>query len=219
MLYPPFEQLQNSLSLLAIIVSACAVSFTIFSFWWLHARQGNLKAIEPHSFAAMAISSVVLKLRFPLVLYNTGPKPIIVQDFLLRFPDEPKSILPLPWRATYLKLRPDGDHGKKLPTVFVVPGRSAEPHFIEFGGPFPGFALEARDYRVQIWAKLGHRKRPKHLLNFTIRTSQMKSPELYQDYQNSLPDQTKEDKSKSDNALLRLLTLLQRDQVSKETES
>ena len=63
----------------ATVVAICALAFTIASFWWLNARRGRLKTYEPHTFAA-AITPQVVRLRLPLVLYNTGAIPIIVQN-------------------------------------------------------------------------------------------------------------------------------------------
>ncbi|MFJ2769665.1 hypothetical protein [Streptomyces sp. NPDC087300] len=76
---------QSSASLpLTVFVAACALAFTVASFWWINARQGDLKVWESHSFAA-AVTSEIARVRFPLVLYNTGAKPIVVLD-LRRFP-------------------------------------------------------------------------------------------------------------------------------------
>jgi hypothetical protein len=63
------------IALLSFLIACLALTFTIGSFWWLNARQGRLTSFEPHSFAAVAIP-MQSRVRFPLVLYNTGAKPI-----------------------------------------------------------------------------------------------------------------------------------------------
>src|SRR6266496_3174530 len=73
----------------SIAVASLALVFTIGSFWWLNARQGRLKSFEPQSFAACRTPDI-LRLRFPLVFYNTGAKPIVVQDMRLSFPLSPR---------------------------------------------------------------------------------------------------------------------------------
>jgi hypothetical protein len=213
------QQQQYWLWIPALVVSICALIFTLASFWWLNARQGHLKSYEPHSFAALVSGSTILQLRFPLVLHNTGPKPIVVQSFLLRFPDEPKSVIPLSWRATYSELKPHKEDGEKVPAIFAVPGRSAEQHFIEFGGLFPGFVLAANDCRVEITTKLGHRKKWKPLLSFTLRASRISFPDEYIVYRNLLYDQTEDDKAKLSKAFVRLSEFLRQAQVSDETEN
>ncbi|GAA4657305.1 hypothetical protein GCM10023347_04950 [Streptomyces chumphonensis] len=187
------------------IVTVCALLFTVGSFWWINARQGKLQLYEPHSFAACANQQKTL-LRLPLVMYNTGAKPIIVQDLRLRFPDEPGALMPLPWRTSRAKLMPASDDGHLLPSVFSVAGREAEQIFIEFGAPFPGFVPEARDYRIRIEARLGHRKDWTSVLTFTWRAAHMWAPTSYIAYSNSPQDLTREDVEKADAALKILAT-------------
>ncbi|GGX10674.1 hypothetical protein GCM10010297_35330 [Streptomyces malachitofuscus] len=181
-------------------VASLALIFTVASFWWINARQGRLQTYEPHSFAAAANEQLTL-LRIPLVMFNTGAKPIVVQDLRLRFPDESEAVLPLPWRTSRSKLMPKSDDGHALPAVFAVEGRKAEQMFIEFGAPFPGFVPEARDYRVVIETRLGHRKGWRPLLTFTWRAARMTSPGQYITYSNSPDDLTSDQKAQADAAL------------------
>jgi hypothetical protein len=62
------------IALLSFLIACLALTFTIGSFWWLNARQGRLTSFEPHSFATWASQSspYETRVRFPLVLYNTG---------------------------------------------------------------------------------------------------------------------------------------------------
>ncbi|GGR52566.1 hypothetical protein [Streptomyces aurantiogriseus] len=169
---------QNATSSLsaASIVSVSALVFTVASFWWINARQGRLESWEPHSFAAIVHSSMV-RLRFPLVLHNTGAKPIVVQDFRLSFPDEPASHLPLLWTSSPSRLQPGPDEESELPAGFVVAGREAQQRFIEFEAPFSGLIPEARDYKVRIQVRVGHRKGWRTLLTFTLRTTNIIHPD------------------------------------------
>ncbi|WP_406837323.1 hypothetical protein ACICHK_15205 [Streptomyces sp. AHU1] len=188
-------------------VAICALLFTVGSFWWLNARQGRLRSYEPHSFAAAANQQLTL-LRLPLVVYNTGAKPIVVQDLRLRFPGEPAALLPLPWRTSRSKLMPKSDDGHALPAVFAVGGRQAEQLFVEFGAPFPGFVPEARDYQVVIDVRMGHRKGWKPLLKFTWRAARMSTPGQYITYSNSPHDLSAEQKKQADEALKELAAKL-----------
>jgi hypothetical protein len=150
--------------LLSFLIACLALAFTIGSFWWLNARQGRLKSFAPHSFAAAATSEQS-RLRLPLVLYNTGAKPIIVQNMRLWFPGTGSPVLP--WSATKSQLMPDRDDGRDLPAVFSILGRTAQQMFIEFGGRFAG-GLPDRDCQAQIDVKLGHREGWDHLITFTL---------------------------------------------------
>lgn len=188
----------------ASVVSTCALLFTVASFWWLNARQGRLKAWEPHAFAAIVHSSTA-RLRLPLVLHNTGPKPIIVQDLILTFPDETASHLPLLWVSSPSRLQPGPDEEAKLPAGFVVAGREAQQLFLEFEAPFSGLLPEARDYKAQIQVRVGHRKGWRPLLTFTLRAANIVDRHRYTVYSNAPVELTKQDRKRADAALLELL--------------
>lgn len=185
-------------------MSVCALIFTVASFWWINARQGHLKSWEPHSFAAIVHCSMA-RLRLPLVLHNTGAKPIVVQDLRLTFPDEPASHLPLLWISSPSRLQPGPEDEPKLPAGFAVAGREAQQLLVEFEAPFSGFVPEPRDYKVQLQAKVGHRKGWRSLVTFTLRAANIIDPDRYTVYSNAPLELTKEDRQKADAALLELL--------------
>lgn len=192
---------------LSIAVASLALLFTIGSFWWLNARQGKLKSFEPQSFAACRTPDT-LRLRFPLVLYNTGAKPIIVQDMRLRFSNEPRWRMPLPWTTTRSQLKPASDDSYAFPAVFSVPGRSAQQMFVEFGGSFPKVAPLARDYEVRIEVKVGYSGNWKQLVTFTFRGAHITDPDRYIAYSNSPHDLTEETVRESEAALHQLINRL-----------
>jgi hypothetical protein len=168
-------------------IAILALMFTIGSFWWLQARQGKLRSYQPYSLAYSQVANQAL-LRFPLVLYNTGAKPIIVQDLRLSFPAESR-VAPLPWRTSRLRLKPTADDGSTLPAPFAVPGRQAQQHFIEFGSdsmdPLPGIDFKEGEYRVLIEVLLGHKKKWKQLLSFPLGAKQIKHLSSYTAYSNT----------------------------------
>ena len=135
----------------AVLIAGFALVFSVASFWWLNARRGKLIVTPPHAFVIAGAGSTVLLLRFPLVIYNTGAKATVVRDLQCRFSSDTSQVLPLPWRGTY-NLLPGGHQSiREYPTPFAVPPREAIPLNIEFGGPFPGLAVEpGKTYSVQI---------------------------------------------------------------------
>jgi len=175
----------------SVVISCLALGFTIGAFWVLNARQGRLKSFEPHTFAAGFTLGGEVRLRFPLVLYNTGAKPIVVQNMRLSFPKEVSSE-PLHWTTTRIRIKPTSDDGHEFPAVFSVPGRSTLQMFVEFGIVFPGVWPRARDYQVRIEVKLGHRRKWRHLLTFPLRAAHITSPDRYITYSNSAHDLTEE---------------------------
>jgi hypothetical protein len=182
----------------SVLVAFIALLFALASFWWMNVRQGKLKSYEPQSYAASWSGSSVFLLCLPLVLHNTGPKPIVIQDFKLRFPREKTGLIPIPWRRSRSRLEPRGDSIETMPAVFALPGWKAEQHFIEFGCPFPGVAFEKRDFEIEIQVKLGHKKDWDTLLKFTLRAERIYDPENYETHDNSENKLSKEDKAKLD---------------------
>ena len=129
----------------------------------------------------------------PLVLYNSGASPLIIQNFRLRFLDE-RGSTPLAWVTTRLGVGPREDDWT-FPAVFPVAGRTAYQIFVEFGvrptlaieigAPQLEFLLNAKDYQVRLEAKLGHRKKWRHILIFTLHAASIADPENYVTYENA----------------------------------
>ncbi|SDT37127.1 hypothetical protein [Jiangella sp. DSM 45060] len=167
----------------SLVVAGLALFFTIGSFWWLYARRGPLQISEPHTFAAY-VSDNDVRIRLPLVMYNTGAVPIVVQNLRMVFPED-NAPLDYPWRNTRTQLTPASGDNDDLPAVFAVPGRQVVQKFIEFGGPFPGFVPVGRDVTAGIEAKLGHRDTWQHLLTFTLHMQHVAQKGIYLAHSNS----------------------------------
>jgi hypothetical protein len=172
------------IAFLSLLIACLALAFTAGSFWWLHARHGSLKSFEPHTFAAGG-SPYQSRVRFPLVLYNTGAAPIVVQDLRLWFPGNGSTVLP--WTTTRSQLMPASGDEPALPAVFSLPGRTAQQMFIEFGVPGAA-AVPDRDCQAQIDVKLGHREGWGRLIAFTFRATRITDPNHYITYSNRPSD-------------------------------
>jgi len=184
-------------NLVAVCIASLALIFTVGTFWWLQMRRGHLNAYSPHSFSAFIDGTLILFLRLPILLYNTGAEPIVVLDMRLRFPEEPQSLFPLPWRLSYLQLAPVNGEVGQHPAVFAVAGRSTGQSFLEFGGPWPGFKMYFDStYLCLIEAKLGHNGKWKKLIDFELVLPRMTNPGEYTAYRNSPWEPTIEDKAK-----------------------
>jgi hypothetical protein len=168
-------------------IATLALLFTVGSFWWLQARQGRLRSYPPHTFA-LALNPGQAVFRFPLVLYNTGPKPIIVKEMRLSFPKE-TGIAYLLWRASMSQIKPDANDARQLPAVFSVPGRTAQQHFIEFGidqkDPLPGIDLKGQEYLVLVEVLLGHKRKWRRLVSFPLQGQHIDSPGAYLAWSNT----------------------------------
>ncbi|MEV6866797.1 hypothetical protein AB0M44_38095 [Streptosporangium subroseum] len=167
----------------AAFIALLALAFTIGSFWWLNARQGSLRAFEPHTFAGAFSRNI--SIRIPLILFNDGAKPIVVQDLRMRLLDQPDMLFPLPWRNTRNRFMPGKGDLRDLPSVFVVEGRKATELIIDFGTPFKEFDIALREQRVEIEARLGHQADWMPLLSFVLHLENVTEPDIYIAYSNS----------------------------------
>jgi len=196
-------------------LALAALAFAVLSFWWLNARRGRLKSYRPHSYAARVDPDLTL-LRLPLVFYNTGAAPIVVQNLRVRFPDESGDLLGFPWRITRKTLRPMPDDYLDLPAVFSVPGRTAVQMFVEFGGPWPGFAMIGKEFRVVVDVRLGHKETWTELLEFSLLARGISAPDQYIAYGNEpnlIPDDAVE---KANAELADLLAKLEKSRRSRD---
>ncbi|MFI6904902.1 hypothetical protein ACIBKY_26815 [Nonomuraea sp. NPDC050394] len=170
----------------AAIIAACALAFTLVSFWWLHVRQGRLKSFEPTTFGAMT-ERTRAHIRLPVVLFNSGPKPIIVRDLQLRLASGSGKAHILPWHTSRTRLKPSEDDFLDFPAVFSIEGWKGQQIFVQFGmnDGFDG-PLAAQDYQASVEAKVGHKEGWVPLLAFTLRGGNIRHPSNFITYSNAL---------------------------------
>jgi hypothetical protein len=204
------EESGASAAIAPVVIAVAALAFAILSFWWLNARRGKLRSYAPHSFAS-SISDSLTMLRLPLIFHNTGAVPIVVLDLRVRFPDEPRDTLGLPWRTTRKRLAPTRDDVEDMGAVFAVPGRSAERRFVEFGAPWPGFAMLGRVFQVRVEARLGHKPDEwSELITFPLQAQGILDPGPYITHSNRPRTLSDDDRAKADAALQDLIDRLDR---------
>jgi hypothetical protein len=150
---------------------------------------GHLAGFEPQTFSAV-ITPDQFRLVLPLVFQNTGAVPIVIQNLRMRFVDEDNSAS-LGWVTTRRAVRPRTDDWE-FPAVFPVAGGTACQIFAEFKAASLGFALKARDYRVAVEAKLGHKWDWDTVLQFTLHVGRIVEPEYYITYENTPDDLSEE---------------------------
>lgn len=114
-----------------ILIAIAALAFTVFSFWWMHWRVGQLAVTDPSTYAATAQAGK-LTLLFPLVFFNKGPVPHVVRNLRMRFADEPNDV-PLDFQLIRGGVSPS-HHPQPvdLAAPFPVPGNDVVRLFCEF---------------------------------------------------------------------------------------
>lgn len=168
------------MSYAALAISVMALLFTIASFWWLHARPGNLRTYEPTTWAAY-VARERSAIRLPLVLHNEGAATVVVSGLRLRFPGGQEIMA---WEWTRTRVDPRGDDVQDVTAPFSIPGRQTKELVAEFVGQFPGVVPEPRAHEVVIEAQcsLHHGWRP--VLAFDLQLQNLLHPGNYIVYTN-----------------------------------
>ena len=162
----------------ALIISILALSFTIFSFWWMNWRTGRLRVGMPRSYAAFASANSLI-LEFPLVFFNDGPTPIVVENLRVIILDEALA-KPLSFTATVGKL--GTDQNRALATQFPVKGREALLLICEFQRRSGNFTFEARGYKIDLQARLGGDGQWQSICRFPLDVTSQDLPALDQQF-------------------------------------
>ncbi len=151
-----------------IVVSVCALTFALFSFWWMNWRPGKLRVSPPRSYA-FALQEDKLVLHVPLVLFNGGALPVLVQNLQLIFVND-KVAKPLVFVATTEQI--GATKQRAWATQFPVHGRQAVALVCDFQRK-PGGALEAGNHVMELQAQLGTRENApwKKVCRFTLNVS------------------------------------------------
>jgi hypothetical protein len=160
------------LAISGFALSIFALLFTLYSFWWMNWRRGKLRVGAPRSFAFHnGLEKFVV--RFPLVFFNAGAVPIVVENLRLVFREHPNR--PLRFIATLKSIQLTSE--RTMATQFPVRSREAILLVCEFqreseGGSF-AIVLEERNYDVELQARLdtGERRSSEwaRLINFQLR--------------------------------------------------
>lgn len=152
----------------SIVIAVLALLFTISSFWWIQVRRGRLVCPAPGTYAGYFGDDRLLVV-LPLVLYNTGPAPIVILDFRLWL-KKPDGQPPLHcrWRAVQPGINPAGSDGagRVFPSPLPVEGRRAVERFIEFGCLSPNLDPTKGPYAATVEMKVSHRKDWQTLISF-----------------------------------------------------
>ena len=154
-----------SIDVLPILVSIGALLFAIGSFWWMHWRKGRLYVSPSRSYAAHGSEDGPLVLKLPLVLFNSGALPIVVQNLRVHISQNSSSAT-LNFIATSPSL--SNNEGRELAVQFPVLGRKAVSNYFEFQRRPGRFVFSEGAYRIRIEALLDRKQRWRKLVEFDL---------------------------------------------------
>ena len=164
----------------AIVISACALLFTVGSFWWLYVRPGRLRLTEVRVFSAY-VQPDRCYLRIPVTLYTSGAKPLVVVDLRLELSSGGTSAT-APSRNFRKSIKTASDDFADFPHPYVVPGRSVVTMFVEFGAD-PGVVATGESATAELSA-LVDRRGWRRVGTTEVRTDSIGDPGSYITYSN-----------------------------------
>lgn len=120
-----------------VSLSAFTVAFTLFSFWRMYYRRGQIKVLGvPRSYyrlQSVTDDDATVVLGLPLIFYNTGAVPLLVQNLRL---DLTAPLVSHPWRflftARLSEISFRMDQTRYLPSQFAILPRQPTAIACEF---------------------------------------------------------------------------------------
>ena len=149
----------------AFLISLIALSFTIYSFWWMNWRRGKLRVSPPRIFGAYCSQKSKLVLHIPFLFFNDGPKPIIVNNLRLIFEDE-TVFNPITFVST---LNSVGDtNNKAFSSQFYIKGKECCTLVCEFQRIPGNLVFMRNEHWFQLQGQLNNNVEWKLLLRFHL---------------------------------------------------
>ena len=147
-----------------ITISTCALLFTVASFWWMNWRKGRLHVGPPRSFAAAGTKDKLI-VKVPIVFFNDGAIPIIVQNMRLLLGEIANPTV-MHFVATADDLA--GATNRQMAAQFPIGARQAVRVYCEFQKQ-DAFCFLAQEYPFKLQVKTGESDRWRTALRSSLR--------------------------------------------------
>lgn len=116
----------------ALLISILALTFTIFSFWWMNWRKGKIIVGPPRTYAlATPGENDLLLVELPLVFYNNGAATQVIQNLRLTLEQNDKKSSILIFNNTESNLA-DAKSERHWAWQFAIEGRKAYSNIFSF---------------------------------------------------------------------------------------
>ncbi len=153
----------------SLIISCLALAFTLFSFWWMNWRKGQLIVGPPRSYAACSNGpNSLIILQLPLVFYNDGAATQVVQNLRLSLEQKNNKSKILHFNNTLSDLASDSN--KKWARQFAIGGRKSYSSIFVFQRKAGNFVFAPEKCKAILEAKIDKGNRWQVLLTFEIQT-------------------------------------------------
>lgn len=169
----------NPLFPVALLISTLALLFTVFSFWWMNWRKGKLHVGRPRSCAAVGATSGKMTVEVPLIFFNDGALPIVIQDLRLSFVKGQLGPL-LRFVATSKTLGTFDE--RSFATQLAVNGREAIHKNCEFTREPGQLDFQVGTYDFKVEAQLDSKDSWEQLCVFTLNVEEKHLPAINKNY-------------------------------------
>jgi hypothetical protein len=159
----------------ALVISVLALLFTVTSFWWMNWRPSKLLVGRPRCYAAIGSETGNVIVEIPLVFFNRGATPVLVQNLRLRIANRGG---PLAFNAIVDSI--GTDHGRRLATQFPVRQHEAVFLICEFQRGGGGLLFQAGRYSVTLEGVWGRSTRWRGLAKFDLNVRETDVPSINQ---------------------------------------
>lgn len=146
-----------------VLISCLALIFTVGSFYWLQARKGRLKLYPVMTFSGYWKKSRLV-LRLPVILFNSGARPRVINALRLVTTDDVGKRITLECHSFRKTIDPTSEDMEDMAHAYAIPGRQVvtkHAHFAVDSLPVldradpTSFEVEALVDDSTKWRKLG----------------------------------------------------------------
>jgi|SRR3990172_6181038 len=156
----------------AFLISSLALFFTIFSFWWMNWRRGKLEISNIRTYVAASKDGKII-IELPIILFNSGARPILVENLRLNLYGHDNDRYCLDFIATVNKL--GTDENRAFATPFAVHGGKAIELICEFQCKSQKFGFYEGSFELELEGLLGHKVGWRRLRKFILNISELEA--------------------------------------------
>ena len=164
----------------ALLISSLALLFTVYSFWWMNWRKGIIKVSYIKSIGLFN-SKDKLYIELPLVFFNTGAMPLVIESLRLILIDKDNAKKYLHFNATRAAL--GQNEGREYSTPFSINKGDSKKVYCEFQKNPSEFSFEVGSYKLLLEGRLYSKKKWIKLREFEINIPQEKLESLKTHYE------------------------------------
>lgn len=164
----------------SLVISILALLFTLYSFWWMNWRKGKLRvSYIKHYGIHNSVNKLYLEL--PLVFFNTGAMPVIIESLRLVLLDKDGIQKHLHFNAIRTEL--GENKGRYVATPFSINKGDSKKIVCEFQKNPSEVVFHRGNYLLILEAKYYHSKNWKKLKTFEISIPEEKLENIKNNYE------------------------------------